>query len=120
MTDFPTINRIAVTLVPTEACLEWINSGGDREMALAEIQHQPTVFLLPQGQGEPEGQVRRHSKAIFEEELNGWYRDPSMWPKDRSFKAFKKFFTIQVSTMIFDLGSGRPVGGGVGDEETKG
>ena len=32
-----------------------------------------------------------------------------MWPKDRSFKAFKKFFTIQVSTMIFDLGSGQIV-----------
>ena len=25
MTEVPTINRIAVVLVPTQACLDWIN-----------------------------------------------------------------------------------------------
>jgi hypothetical protein len=28
-------------------------------------------------------------RGSFEEELDGWYRDPSAWPADRSFKNFK-------------------------------
>jgi hypothetical protein len=29
-----------------------------------------------------------------------------MWPKDLSFKMFQKFLTIQVSSMVFDMGKG--------------
>ncbi len=109
MSEFPTINRIAITLSPTEACLDWINSCGDREMTLAEIQREPTVFLLPEGRAEPDSLIRRYFKALLEEELNGWYTDPRMWPRDLSFETFKRFFTIQVSAMVFDLGSGQIV-----------
>ena len=101
-----TINRIAVILIPTEACLDWINFCDDDKMTLDEIQGEPTVFLLPQSRGESGSQVRRHFKAMFQEELYSWYTDPTMWPKDLSFKTFKKFFTIQVSTVVFDLGTG--------------
>jgi hypothetical protein len=107
MTDPSLINRIAVTLIPTEACLDWINSCDGDKMTLDEIQRRPTVFLVPEGRGEPEVQVRRHFKAMFEEELNSWYTDPTLWPKDLSFKTFDRFFTIQVSSMVFDLGTGR-------------
>jgi hypothetical protein len=93
-------------LIPTEACLDWINSYDTSKMTLEEIQREPTVFLVPESRGEPEGQVRRHDKAMFKEELNSWYTDPGMWPKDLSFKTFKKFFTIQVSSMVFDMGKG--------------
>jgi hypothetical protein len=32
-----------------------------------------------------------------------------MWPKDLSFRTFKKFFTIQASSMVSDLGAGEIV-----------
>jgi hypothetical protein len=38
---------------------------------------------------------------------NSWYTGPSMWPKDLTFKTFKKFFTIMVTTMVYDLGKGQ-------------
>lgn len=102
-----TINRIAVTLVPTEACLGWINScPSDRAMTLEEIQREPTVFLIPEGKGKPEDAVRRHYKPMFLEELSSWYTDLALWPKDLSFRNFKKFFSIHASSMVFDLGSG--------------
>jgi hypothetical protein len=104
MTEPSPINRIAVTLIPTEACLDWINSCDDDKMTLDEVQKDPTVFLVPEGRGEPESQVRRHFKAMFEEELNSWYTDPTLWPKDLSFNAFKKFFVIHVPSMVIDLG----------------
>ena len=43
---------------------------------------------------------------MFEEELNSWYADPALWPKDLSFKSFKKFFAINISTVVYDLGKG--------------
>ena len=43
---------------------------------------------------------------MFEEELNSWYADPELWPKDLSFKSFKKFFEINISTVVYDLGKG--------------
>lgn len=51
MTDLSTINRIAVILIPTETCLNWINSCNNDKMTLDEIQREPTVFLLPEGKG---------------------------------------------------------------------
>ena len=106
MSEFPTINRYAVILLPTEACLEWVKSCPGDDTALAEVEREPTVYLIPEGKAAPETYIRRHFKAIFEEELNSWYTDSDMWPKERSFKTFRKFFTIQVSTMVFDLGMG--------------
>jgi hypothetical protein len=107
MTEPTTINRIAVVLIPTEACLEWANScPSERSMNLAEMQREPTVYLIPETRAEAESRVRRHYKTMFEQELNSWYADPELWPKDLSFKTFRKFFTIHVSSMVFDLGSG--------------
>ncbi len=106
MTECSTINRIAVTLIPTQACLDWVNSYDDDKTTLDEIHKDPTVFLLPDGQGKPKSQVRRHFKAMFVEELTSWYTDETMWPEDLSFTTFKKFFTIHVSTMVLDLGAG--------------
>ena len=41
---------------------------------------------------------------MFEEELNSWYTDRDLWPKDLSLEDVKKFFTILVTTMVYDLG----------------
>lgn len=109
MSEPSVINRIAVTLIPTQACLDWINSCDDNKITLAEIQREPTVFLIPDSRGEPERQARRHYKAMFVEELNSWYTDETLWPRDPSFKTFKKFFTIRVSSMVLDLGTGEIV-----------
>ncbi len=107
MTDISTINRHAVILLSTQACLDWINScPSDRPITLAEVQQEPTVYLIPQGTAKPESYVRRHFKAMFEQELNSWYTVPELWPNDLSFKTFKMFFTIHVSTVVFDLGTG--------------
>ena len=64
------------------------------------------VVQFVSGKISPESYVRRYFKAMFEDELYSWYTDPDLWPKDLSFKTFKKFFTIHVSTMVFDLGKG--------------
>jgi hypothetical protein len=108
MSEFPTINRYAVILLPTEACLDWVKSCPDyvSDSPFGEIQSEPTVYLIPDAKDAPDDYLRRHYKPMFEEELNSWYTDLGIWPKDLSFKTFKEFFTIQVTTMVYDLGKG--------------
>jgi hypothetical protein len=108
MSEVSTINRFAVMLLPTEVCLAWLQScpEGDAHLTLEELQREPTVFLIPEGRADPETYIRRHYRTMFEEELHSWYTDPELWTKDLSFKNFKRFFTIVVSSVVFDLGSG--------------
>ncbi len=107
MIDFPTINRYALILLPTEACLEWVKSCPDFVNDPPSGETEPTIYLVPEAKDAPDDYLRRHYKPMFEEELNSWYTDPSMWPNDRSFETFKKFFTVLVTTMVYDLGKGQ-------------
>jgi hypothetical protein len=109
MTEVPTINRYAIIVLPTDACLEWVKSCPDyvSDSPLGEMEREPTVYLIPDARLGPDNYIRRHYKPMFQEELNSWHTDPSMWPKDLTFKTFKKFFTILVTTMVYDLGKGQ-------------
>ena len=70
------------------------------------MQREPTVYLVPDAKDAPDDYLYRHYRPMLEEELDSWYTDRSMWPKDLSFETFKRFFTILVTTMVFDLGKG--------------
>jgi len=106
MIEFPTINRYAIILIPTEACLEWVKSCPDyvNGPPLGKMQPEPTVYLIPDAKAGPDDYIRRHYKPMFEEELSSWYTEPEMWPKELSLEMFRKFFTILVTTMVYDLG----------------
>jgi hypothetical protein len=107
MTDVPTINRHAVVLLPTEACLDWVKSCPEYidDARLGQAEREPTIYLVPD---DPvEDYIRRHFRAIFEEELSSWYTDRDTWPKDLTFENFKRFFTTQTTSMVYDLGKGK-------------
>ena len=44
MTEPPTINRFAVILLPTQACLDWIKSCDDDNLTLDELRREPTAL----------------------------------------------------------------------------
>jgi hypothetical protein len=48
----------------------------------------------------------KKNPTIFEIELDGWCADPSLWPKDRSMKMFKKFFRVHYCSSVIDMGDG--------------
>ena len=45
-------------------------------------------------------------RGSFARTLNGWHTDQTAWPKDRSLRAFKKWFTIEMHTVIEDIVAG--------------
>ena len=46
---------------------------------------------------------------IFETELESWYIDKKLWPKKRSLKLFREWFTVECHTMIEDTVVGSPI-----------
>jgi hypothetical protein len=106
--NLPTINRNAIFIEPTIAFLEWAREvpDADLELTLDELIKDNTAYLIPEQEAEPDVWLGSNFKTIFEIELNGWCMDTTLWPKDRSFKAFKKFFIVHFCSVIVDLGEG--------------
>ena len=52
-------------------------------------------------------------EALFENELEGWYTDESLWPKKRDLKLFREWFNVECHTVIEDT-----VGLPIEDDET--
>jgi len=104
----PTINRNILVIIPTEDFLKWAkkNPDDDETLTLAELTADSTAYLIPEHNADAEGWLKRNFKTIFEIQLDGWCTDPSLWPKDRSMKMFKKFFRVYYCSSVLDLGDG--------------
>ena len=48
--------------------------------------------------------LTRHHEELLEEELNGWYADPTLWPRDRSLKMLKEWCSFKLHTVVVDTG----------------
>jgi hypothetical protein len=46
----------------------------------------------------------RHRQELFEEELNGWYTDPALWPRDRSLEKLREWSSFGLHTAVVDTG----------------
>jgi hypothetical protein len=76
--------------------LDWLHQAdpASAHLSLNDLRLEPTIYLLPEYDTEEEARqhLQRRCKEIFEEPLGGWYRVPTAWPVDRSFKTFKQWF----------------------------
>lgn len=55
---------------------------------------------------------RKNHAALFENELEGWYTDETLWPRNRDYKTFKEWFEVECHSVIMDT-----VGGEIYDDE---
>jgi len=106
MNPLATVNRMAVVLLPSQAYLDWTRTcpDADSSLTLEGLRREASVYLLPQTDGDPEKHLRRHFKPMFVEELFAWHTDEAHWPKDLSYRAFRKFFEVQIASCVFDFG----------------
>ena len=102
-------NRQLIVLKPKEPFLKWIletdptSPRPKREELLVELDS----YLVPELAGETEADVLRwvnkHWRMFFEQMLNDWYVDETLWPQKRSAKLFNEWVEIQFHSTIWDL-----------------
>ncbi|MDO5685965.1 MAG: hypothetical protein Q4G42_00995 [Neisseria sp.] len=104
------VDRVAVTVRPTAAFLQWLNAheakGPDGfEFTLEQIRSNATVYLMPEAETPEEtvAYVDEHYEKLFAAELASWSIDEIDWPQDRSLQAFWTFFEIEVHDLVLDV-----------------
>jgi len=115
------LNRAALLLRYKEPAIEWLNdvdpSPARSKVTLQDANAERPVYLISDDDAESSEAVRRWVKAnfrsLFESELEGWYPDPDLWPRELSLEAFDNWFLVECHTMLFDT-----VGGAIVDDET--
>lgn len=106
LNNLPTINRFVLVVEPTNVFLEWARKFPDEDpkLTLEELFEDTSAYLMPHI--DPDSWLAQNYGKIFEIELYDWSVDPSCWPKDLSFKAFKKFFSVRFCSIVIDMGEG--------------
>ena len=102
------INRVAVIVWPAEPFIEWASTTDDGAPGAAKglrEEAEPTIYLADVDERDADGSmaIARNWSVIFEAELNGWYRDESVWPADRTEEMFRQWFRVSWGSMLVDL-----------------
>jgi hypothetical protein len=101
------INRSAIILKCKEPFVRWINEADPYEddpgISIENANEDRTVYLITDDDGENvEEWVSLNFKTLFENELEGWYTDETLWPKKRDLKTFHEWFDVECHTVIID------------------
>ena len=101
------IDRAVAVLKPNEPYLEWALGLPDApaDLTLQELRSDCTAFLIPEFDldQEVEDLLREIYPALFELELEGWYRDERFWPQPRDYETFRAWFDVEISSTVIDL-----------------
>ncbi len=101
------LNRAALILRYDQPFVDRINaadpSSTSHPLTLAEVNEERTVYLVEvEDEDELAGWQARHHTELFEEELNGWYTDPALWPRDRSLRMLQEWCPFELHTVVVD------------------
>lgn len=108
------INRAALILKYKAPAIAWINEADplhDNPGITAEcVNSDRTVYLITDEVADTPKSLEKWLKAnvevLFESELEGWYPEPDLWPKNRTFALFKKWFDVECHTVLVDTFGG--------------
>lgn len=103
-----TINRTVLTIMANQPYIDWANGFDDDGPGMEASEVHATSVLIPDRYDEFNYQdfVRKHYKPIFEAELDAWMADPGVWPKNRTYALFCKWFTVVASDAVIEMGKG--------------
>lgn len=113
------VNRGVAVIKPREPFLDWVNRNPDFSppVTMEEVQQDCTVLLVPD-LGSPEAVldfVAPLKPGLLEMELEGWNRDSTAWPAERTSAQFDAWFTLEVHSMVWDTSADPIVKEGVGE-----
>jgi hypothetical protein len=102
-----TINRSAIVVRPAQRFLDWLHrvDQTSAHLMLEDLQREPTIYLVPECDSEEQAleYLGETIRDIFEQQLDGWYRVPEVWPATRDLTTFKSWFEVTFHSIIVDL-----------------
>ena len=100
------LNRGILVVRPQDPFVEWARSLDDGgALSPEETRDWVNAFLIPEFEFEEDtwAWIRGNCETVFELMLNDWVVVPEMWPEDRSWEVFERWFTYERIEMAWDL-----------------
>ena len=103
------INRDAMIIYPKQPLYDWMNLIFTEKLNFDDKDYfgheRGTVFLIPELEDFEhfEKWIQKNFKEFFEESLNGWCTEESLWPKKRNHKLFREWFHVTYQSMVIDV-----------------
>jgi hypothetical protein len=74
-------------------------------LTIVNLTREPTIYLVDEcdNPDDEEACLRALCSTIFEDQLDGWWRDRTVWPTPRSLAVFRRWFDYQLHSMLIDL-----------------
>ena len=106
------INRAAVILKYKAPFIQWVNDADPYKdnpgITLESENKDCTVYLILEDDAENlEEWISLNFKQLFESEIEDWYTDESLWPKNRNRKLFDKWFDVECHSVLIDTVEGK-------------
>lgn len=111
------INRAALIVRLKEPFIKWINEADPLDtrskISLVEANEDRTVYLIDDSEADHVDEwVALNFRQLFECELEDWYSDPELWPKEITREVFDEWCELECHTVVIDT-----VGGEITDDE---
>jgi hypothetical protein len=102
-----TISRSAIVVRPAQSFLNWLHQVDptSAHLTLDDLRREPTIYLVAEcdSQEQATEYLGESVRDTFEEQLDGWYRVPAVWPAKRDADLFQSWFEISFHSMIVDI-----------------
>lgn len=95
------INRSAIIIKPLQPFFDWINALYPEDPV--NEADEPNIYLINDDIDDVEKWLKKKFDKFFTMELEDWHTNTKEWPQKRSYKMFKQWFSVDVSSMIYDM-----------------
>ena len=107
------LNRIALVVTPKRRFLEWVNRLPDagKPLMIEDAASLRMVYLAATGDEVPPlaEVIEIYWEEMFEESLDGWTNDESLWPTNRTAYVFRDWFHVDCIEGVADADPVEPV-----------
>jgi hypothetical protein len=98
------INRSAISLKPLQPFIDWHNAIYPDSKIDESFFNEVNIYLINNSNFDDiEAYLKKKFDRYFMMELDGWHTNKKEWPQRRTYKVFKEWFRIDISTAVYDL-----------------